>query len=151
VLDCRKSGTELFMAGLKRDVTEAELAILQVVWEEGAATVRRLIDRLYPPGGASAHATVQKLLERLEAKGCIRRDRSGPVQVITATTGRDDLVRRRLRDVANDFFGGSMAAMFSNLVNARKLAPRDRKALQEFLKQLEDEDARGDHGNASRE
>jgi predicted transcriptional regulator len=139
------------MAGLTRDVTEAELAILQVVWEKGRATVRQLIDRLYPPGGASAHATVQKLLERLEAKGCIHRDRSGPVQVITATTGRDDLVRRRLRDIANDFFGGSMTAMLSNLVNPRKLAPRDRKALREFLKQLEDDDALGDYGNPSRE
>jgi BlaI family transcriptional regulator, penicillinase repressor len=94
------------MARPQRDVTEAELAILRVLWEEGTATVRRLIDRLYPPGGASAHATVQKLLERLEAKGCISRDRSGPVQVIAPAIRREALIRGRLRDVANDLCGG---------------------------------------------
>jgi predicted transcriptional regulator len=129
------------MARLQRDVTEAELAILQVLWEEGTATVRRLIDRLYAPGGASAHATVQKLLERLEAKGCIRRDRSGPVQVITPAIRREALVRRRLREVADDLCGGSLATMFSFLVTPRKLASKDRKALRVFLQQLEDDEA----------
>jgi BlaI family transcriptional regulator, penicillinase repressor len=138
------------MAGLRRDVTEAELAILQVLWEEGSATVRRLIDRLYPQGGASAHATVQKLLERLEAKGCIGRDRSGPVQVITPAIGRDAMVRRRLRDIADDLCGGSLSAMLSHLVNPGKLAPRDRKALRDFLRQLEDEERLRDDGDGSR-
>jgi predicted transcriptional regulator len=129
------------MSRQERDVTEAELAILQVLWEEDTATVRRLIDRLYPPGGASAHATVQKLLERLEAKGCIARDRSGPVQVIVPAIRRDVLVRRRLRDVADDLCGGSLAAMLSHLVNPKRLAPKDRKALREFLQQLEEEES----------
>ena len=134
------------MARPQRDVTETELAILQVLWEEGTATVRRLIERLYPPGGASAHATVQKLLERLEAKGCISRDRSGPVQVIAPTIRREALIRRRLRGVANDLCGGSLAAMFSHLVNPGRLAPKDRKALREFLRQLEDDQALGGDG-----
>jgi BlaI family transcriptional regulator, penicillinase repressor len=138
------------MARPQRDVTEAELAILQVLWEEGPATVRRLIDRLYPDDGASAHATVQKLLERLEAKGCIGRDRSGPVQVIAAAIGREALVRRRLRDVANELCGGSLAAMLSHLVKPGRLAARDRKALREFLSQLEEDDAPGgDEGKAT--
>ena len=138
------------MTSPERDVTEAELAILRVLWEDGTATVRRLIDRLYPPGGASAHATVQKLLERLEAKGCITRDRSGRVQVIAPAIGREVLVRRRLRDVAEDLCGGSMAAMLSHLVNPGKLGPKDRKALHEFLKQLESEETPRDAGDESR-
>jgi predicted transcriptional regulator len=135
----------------QRDVTEAELAILQVLWEEGTATVRRLIERLYPPGGASAHATVQKLLERLEAKGCIRRDRSGPVQVISPAIGREVLVRRRLRDIADDLCGGSLAAMLSHLVKPGRLASRDRKALREFLQQLEVEAALRDDRDETQE
>ncbi|WP_165226034.1 BlaI/MecI/CopY family transcriptional regulator [Aquisphaera insulae] len=127
-----------------RDVTEAELAVLEVLWEEGGVTVRRLIDRLYPAGGASAHATLQKLLERLEAKGCIGRDRTGPVQVIAATVDREALVRRRLRDVADDLCGGSLSAMLSHLVNPRRLRPGDRKALHQLLRQLEDEETRGE-------
>jgi BlaI family transcriptional regulator, penicillinase repressor len=133
----------------ERDVTEAELAILQVLWEEGTATVRRLIECVYPQGGASAHATVQKLLERLEAKGCISRDRSGPVQVVKPAIGREALVRRRLRDVANELCGGSLAAMLSHLVNPGKLASKDRKALREFLERLENEETRREDGDES--
>ena len=139
------------MARPQRDVTEAEMAILRVLWEEGTATVRRLIDRLYPAGGAGGHATVQKLLERLEAKGCIRRDLSGPVQVIIPAIPREVLVRRRLRNVANDLCGGSLSAMLSCLVNPRKLASKDRNALREFLDRLEHEETPGDPGDESRE
>ncbi len=137
------------MARPQRDVTEAELAILQVLWEEGSATVRRLIERLYPEERASAHPTVQKLLERLEAKGCISRDRSGPVQVIAPAIRREALIRRRLRDVANDLCGGSLAALLSHLVNPGKVSPRDRQALRDFLQQLEDEDAKRDDTDRS--
>jgi BlaI family penicillinase repressor len=127
------------MARRDRNVTEAELAILQVLWEEGPATVRKLIDRLYAREGTAAHPTVQKLLERLEAKGCITRDRSGPVQIITPAVRREELVRRRLREVAEELCGGSISAMISHLVGPRKLAPKDRKALRDLLVQLEEE------------
>ena len=43
-----------------------------------------LTDRVYPRGGASAYATVQKLLERLEDKECVRRDRSAMAHVFRA-------------------------------------------------------------------
>ena len=66
------------MARTPQDVTDAELAVLQVLWEQGPATIRQLTDRLYPEGKTSHYATVQKLLERLQAKGCVSRDRGGP-------------------------------------------------------------------------
>jgi hypothetical protein len=54
-----------------RDVTDAELAILQVLWDRGSATIRALTDARYPPGGPSDYATVKKLLARLESKGIV--------------------------------------------------------------------------------
>ena len=58
-----------------QDVTDAELGILQVLWDRGSATVRELTEQLYTTYSASQHATVQKLLERLEAKECVQRNR----------------------------------------------------------------------------
>src|SRR4029078_5116280 len=58
-----------------QDVTDAELAILQVLWDRGQATVREWTEQLYSEYSSSQHATVQKLLERLEAKDCVRRNR----------------------------------------------------------------------------
>ena len=54
------------MARTPQDVTDAELAVLQVLWELETATVREITDRLYLEGTT---ATVQKLLERLELRG----------------------------------------------------------------------------------
>ena len=56
------------MARTPQDVTDAELAVLQILWDGGAATIRQLTDVLYPGGGTAQYATVQKLLERLEAR-----------------------------------------------------------------------------------
>jgi predicted transcriptional regulator len=131
------------------DVTEAELAILRVLWDVGPSTARQLIDRLYPEGKALAHPTVQKLLDRLEAKGCVLRDRSGPVQVFAAAIEPQALIDRRLRLVADQLCGGSLSALFSHLVEGRKMPPKDRQVLREFLSQLDEESktAGTDEGN----
>ena len=95
-----------------RDVTETELSILQVLWDVGPATVRQLVERLYPDAGPSAAPTVQKLLERLEGKEYVDRDRSGPAHRFRATVDRGALISaaarrrgralRRLADLAAD-------------------------------------------------
>lgn len=120
-----------------RDVTDAELAILQVLWEEGAVPVRRLTDRLYGTGERAAHTTVHKLLERLEAKGCVRRDRGGPIQMIEATVSREELIGRRAQALADALCGGSLVSLLSHLVDPRRLAARDRKSLRDHFERLD--------------
>ena len=72
------------MARTPQDITDAELAVLQVLWEHGPQPIRRITDILYPEGRAAQYATVQKLLERLEAKECVERDRTSTVHVFSA-------------------------------------------------------------------
>ena len=55
------------MARTPQDVTDAELAILELLWEEGPAMIRQLTERLYPQGGRAHYATVQTLLDRAKA------------------------------------------------------------------------------------
>src|SRR5579864_6317104 len=96
------------MARPIQDVTDAELAVLQALWDRGSATIRQLTEVIYAHGGASAYATVQKLLERLEVKGCVLRDRSPSVHVFSAAIDRDDLIGRRLQAMAEKLCGGSL-------------------------------------------
>ena len=49
------------MAKPPQDVTDAELAVLQVLWSEGPATIRQLTAAIYPDGGPAYYSTVQKL------------------------------------------------------------------------------------------
>ena len=59
------------MAQKPKDVTDAEMAVLQVLWDRSSATIRELTDAVYPGGGASDYSTVKKLLARLQTKGLV--------------------------------------------------------------------------------
>jgi predicted transcriptional regulator len=114
--------------------SEAELAVLQVLWERGEATRRDITDVLYPGGGPAHYTTVQKLLERLERKGYVRRSDSAAVRTFTALVSRDDLIRQRLLDVAK-LCGGSLTPLLMNLVRAKPLTPQELNELRALVRQ----------------
>ena len=120
-----------------QDVTDAELAILQVLWDRGQATVRELTDVLYPKSKGAPHATVQKLLGRLEAKKCVKRDRSVWPHVYRAAIEREDLINRRLQETADELCEGSLTPLLTHLVNARRLTPKERQSLRGLLDELD--------------
>ncbi len=125
------------MARNPQDVTETELAVLQVLWDEGPATIRRITDLVYPEGGAAHYATVQKLLERLEAKGCVTRDRRPAAHTFAAAMGRDDLIGRRLQAMAEQLCGGSLTPLLTHLVKGRRLSARERQDLRDLIDELD--------------
>ena len=118
------------------DVTDAELAVLQALWERGTATIRQLTDALYPDGGPAQYGTVQKLLERLEAKGCVRRDRRPWLHAFSPAIDRETLIGWRLRATAEQLCGGSLAPLLLHLLNAEQFSDQERRELQTFLDQL---------------
>jgi predicted transcriptional regulator len=120
-----------------KDVTDAELAILQVLWDRGSCTIRQLADELYPGGSDVHYATVQKLLERLEDKEHVARDRSGHAHRFRALTDRDTLVGQRLRTVAEKLTGGMMAPLLTHLVRAEALSRTEREQLRALIDELD--------------
>jgi len=131
------------MARTPQDVTDAELAVLQVLWDQGSGTIRQLTDVLYPGGGTAHYATVQKLLDRLEAKGCVRRDRGPAAHTFTAAIDRNELIGRRLEDMAEKLCGGSLTPLLTHLVRAKRLSARQRQELRSLIDEL-------DHKNKSK-
>jgi predicted transcriptional regulator len=125
------------MARAPKDVTDTELAVLQVLWDEGEATIRRITEVLYPGGGAAQYATVQKLLDRLEVKEYVARDRGGPAHAFRAAVGREELIGRRLQDVAEKLCGGSLTPLLTHLVRARRLSDRERRELRDLIDELD--------------
>jgi predicted transcriptional regulator len=117
----------------RRSATEAELEVLKALWELGPSPIRRLRDRLYPEGGPSHHATVQKLLERLEAKSCVRRTQRGRVNVYRATVDRHDLIASRLRETADRLCDGSLTPVLTQLVDSADLTPKELAALRRLV------------------
>ena len=132
-----------------QDVTEAELSLMQRLWDVGRASIRQLTDDLYPGGGPSQYATVQKQLERLEAKGFVRRDRSLFVHVFEPAVDRDELIGRRIRSMAEKLCGGSLVPILSHLARSKSLTETQRRALRGLIDQQDaaaDKGARGGKG-----
>jgi predicted transcriptional regulator len=114
-------------------VTDAELAILELLWKQGAMTIAELTTALYGKRTTSRYATVQKLLERLEAKQCVVRDRSTYAHRFTAEIERADLINHRLQDVAEKLCEGSLTPLLLHLVGRTRLSPQDRKRLHKLI------------------
>ena len=127
------------MARTPQDVTDAELSVLQSLWEMQTATVRELTERLYPDGSSSETATVQKLLERLEGKKCVTRNRKTWPHQFSAAIEREALIARQLQTTADKLCQGELHPLLTSLVKARGLTPADRKSLRGLLDTLDRE------------
>jgi BlaI family transcriptional regulator, penicillinase repressor len=114
-------------------VTDAELRVLQVLWDDGPSTIRHLTETLYPQGGTSHYATVQKLLERLEVDGYVNRNRNGLSHVFSATVNREAFVGAQVRAMAERLCDGSITPVLTHLIRSQTLSDDDRKELRRLL------------------
>ena len=119
-----------------RDVTEAELAVLQVLWELEECTVREITERLYPTGGNSEFATTQKLCECLEGKELVVADRSQRPKRFRSTVDRASLSVRKLQAVADDLYSGSVTPLVSQLLRGGSFSSEEIDALRAEVERL---------------
>ena len=131
------------MARTPQDVTDAELAVLEILWSEGPASVRRLTDVLYPHSAASQYATVQKLLERLEGKTYVEHSRDVTPHVFKAAVAREALIGQRLQATAEKLCGGSLTPLLMHLVKANSLSAAERRELRSLIDDLDQENRPG--------
>ena len=115
------------------NVTEYELAVLEALWRRNSATIREITQEVYQEISTTAYATVQKLLERLENKGCVSRDRSSFAHVFRATVERSDLIGQGLEDLAEKLCGGSLTPLLIHLVETTSLTASQRKMLRKLI------------------
>jgi predicted transcriptional regulator len=124
------------MAREPQDVTDAELAVLEVLWREGTATVRQLRETVYPDD-ESQHTTVQKLLDRLDQKGYVTRDRSVWPHLLQAAVEREQIIGNSLRTMAKKLCGGKLQPLLTHLIRETKLSQRERQSLRKLLDELD--------------
>jgi predicted transcriptional regulator len=118
-------------------VSEAELEVLKALWEQPSGTVREINTLLLRQGRRWAYTTVQTLLQRLESKGHVTSDKTGPAHVYRAAVTRDDLLGRRLRELADQFCDGTASPLLLALVGDNRLTADEIKQLRQLLDQLE--------------
>lgn len=115
------------------EVSNAELRVLQSLWDHGPSTIRQLTERLYAAVTAAHYATVQKLLERLEKDEYAARDRSDTPHVFRAAVTRDGYIGGRLRVMAEKLCGGSLTPLLTHLIKTEALSAKERSELRRLL------------------
>ena len=109
---------------------------MEQLWLIGGATIRKLTDKIYPTGADSEYATVKKLLARLSEKKFVRRDESEHAHRYEPAVSREELIGRRLQDLADTLCDGSKTPLLMHLLNNEQLPARDRKQLQQLVDKL---------------
>jgi predicted transcriptional regulator len=127
--------------GLTPRPTDAELAILTVLWERGASTVRDVHQAL-SASQASGYTTTLKLLQIMTEKGLVVRDESQRAHVYAAKLSERRTQRQLLGDLVDRAFGGSSAKLVLRALSERPASSDELRDIRALLDQLEKGDAR---------
>jgi predicted transcriptional regulator len=117
----------------KAFITDTELDLLKVLWSEQPLTARAIAGRLYGEENASAIGTVQKLIQRLEEKELVVRDRREPVHRFSTRVTRDAVAGMQLQELAAKLSDGSLSPFIMHLVQAEQLSKKEKQALRRLL------------------
>jgi predicted transcriptional regulator len=119
-------------------VTDAELAVLKVLWARGPLTARAITRAVYHDGTESEFAAVHSFLQRLENKGLVARDRSSFVHVFSPIASQADILGQELETLVKRLGGNSIAPLIMQLIEQRRLSRKEaaeiRKRLDEYSK-----------------
>lgn len=124
-------------------ITDAELAILECLWRRQACTKRDLVRELYTQETDSNVATVHKLLERLESKGYVRRERVSRAHQFSAVHSRERFAAMQIEAVAERIAGGSLVPLVMGLIEGKRLSKSDRARIRAVLEEDHPEPGEG--------
>ena len=120
--------------------TDAELAILRVLWDRGPSTVRDVHHALRR-SQATGYTTVLKLMQIMTDKGLVVRDESHRAHVYQSRHSEQKTQRQIVADLVNRAFGGSPAALVMQALSSRKTSREELTEIRELLVQLEGEES----------
>lgn len=116
--------------------TDAELAILRVLWDRGRSTVRDVHDELNRHA-ATGYTTVLKMLQIMTEKGLVVRDEAQRAHIYEARYSEQKTQRQLLSDLADRAFGGSATKLVMQALSGRKANSEELSAIRNLLDRLE--------------
>ncbi|MBI2215476.1 MAG: BlaI/MecI/CopY family transcriptional regulator [Acidobacteria bacterium] len=125
-----------------RDVprpTDAELAILRVIWRLGSATVREIHDALLQDQPKTGYTTVLKILQIMTDKGIVVRDESQRAHVYAAKESEQSTRGRLVRHLVDRAFDGSATALVMQALSTKKASPNELATIRAMLEKIEGE------------
>ena len=112
--------------------TDAELAILRILWERGPSTVRQ-VHEVVATYRKLAYTTTLKLLQIMTEKGLVVREEEGRTHVYEASRSEADTQRWLLDDLVNRAFGGSAAKLVMQALATTPASEAEREEIRRLI------------------
>ena len=119
-----------------RKPTDAELAILRVLWSRGPSTVRDVAAAMDREG---AYTTVLKLLQIMMDKQLVRRDESTRTHVYEAAHSEAQMQQHLVADLLDRAFDGSAATLVMRALSAKKTSAKELAEIRKLLESKQGE------------
>jgi BlaI family transcriptional regulator, penicillinase repressor len=116
--------------------TDAELAILRVLWSRGPSTVRQVHDALSQER-ETGYTTVLKLMQIMTEKGLVERDESERTHVYQARFTQEQTQQRLVTDLLEKAFGGSASQLVMRALAAKPASADELAQIRRLLDELE--------------
>ena len=113
-------------------LTEAELRLMEVLWDKGPATVQQVLDGL-PEKAPLAYNSVLTTIRILEKKGYVRHAKDGRAHVYTPLVERKEATRSEIRHLVSRFFGNSHELLVLNILEDQNVDARELTRLRKML------------------
>jgi predicted transcriptional regulator len=121
--------------------TDAELAILRILWARGACTVRQVHEALSRDRPA-AYTTALKMLQIMTEKGLVRRDESDRTHVYQSRLTEEQTQRQLVRDLVDRAFGGSASKLVLQALSARRATAEELGEIRKLIESSREREAR---------
>ena len=116
--------------------TDAELAILRVLWSRGPSTVRQVHDDLSQEN-PTGYTTVLKLMQIMTEKGLVFRDESQRAHIYATRLSEQKTQRQLVSDLLDRAFGGHAAALVAQALSTKRASKEELSEIRQLLDQLE--------------
>ncbi len=124
---------DVFMARVQ--ITKCEAEVMDVVWQQQQVTIADVVEAI---DRKLAYTTVMTTMGILEQKGIVRRgDKIGRAFTYSATVTREEVQQGKVREIAEQFFGGSIRSLVLSLVRTDSISLADITALQQAAEEAE--------------
>ena len=120
-------------------LTEAELRLMNVLWERGPCTVQQLLEAL-PKKPVLAYNSVLTTIRVLERKGYVEHAKDGRAHIYAPLIGRQEASRSEIKHLVQRFFGSSHQALVLNILEEQQIDQAELQRLQQMLSRQEGKD-----------
>lgn len=123
------------------DLGELQKAVMEIVWEDGGATVRQVLQRLGREP-EPAYTTILSVMQKLEKAGWLTHRAEGRTYVYLPTKTRDEAGSKTLRAFIDRVFRGDPLLLLQRLLEDEELSERDLSAIKRMIDQKRREEGR---------